>query len=169
MKLPKAWPKVVGRGHSAVKIYLTPSNGCDQFTVSYYLAQKRVRKTCAELRIGIHGHGVDLEEAFGGRTERAGVEGQGTNWRMCGQWRSWGRRGFLLRWPPFTSRRCTRFSRGGILKAARYFAKHHPKDRPSKTVPEAVEAARGKGSRQGQRRLSKGLTCPAASVEGSVP
>src|SRR5688500_13360186 len=48
MKEPKKWPKVVGQGHSAVKIYRTPSNGCDQFTVSYYLANKRVRKTFAD-------------------------------------------------------------------------------------------------------------------------
>ena len=48
MKLPKAWPKVVERGHSIVKIYRTPSNGCDQFTLVYYLGEKRIRKTYSD-------------------------------------------------------------------------------------------------------------------------
>ena len=48
MKLPRSWPKVVERGHSVVKIYRTPSNGCDQFTNVYYLGDKRVRKTFAD-------------------------------------------------------------------------------------------------------------------------
>src|SRR5687767_12707177 len=48
MKLPKTWPKVVERGHSTAKIYRTPSNGCDQFTVVHYLGSKRVRKTFSD-------------------------------------------------------------------------------------------------------------------------
>ena len=51
MKLPKNWPQLVGRGHSTVKIYRTPSNGCDQFTVAYYLSDKRVRKTFAKYEL----------------------------------------------------------------------------------------------------------------------
>lgn len=48
MKKPKVWPKVVKVGHSIVKIYRTPSNGREQFTVSYYLGDKRVRKTYSD-------------------------------------------------------------------------------------------------------------------------
>jgi hypothetical protein len=48
MKSPKSWPKVVAEGHSIVKIYRTPSNGSDQFTLVYYLGKKRVRKTYSD-------------------------------------------------------------------------------------------------------------------------
>jgi integrase len=48
MKLPKSWPKVVAAGHSIVKIYYTPSNGSDQFTLVYYLGDKRIRKTYSD-------------------------------------------------------------------------------------------------------------------------
>ncbi len=43
------FPKVVKRGHTIVKIYRTPSRGCDAYTVSYYLGDQRVRKTFADL------------------------------------------------------------------------------------------------------------------------
>ena len=38
------FPVSVKRGHVVVKIYLTPSNGSDQFTVSYHFGGKRVRR-----------------------------------------------------------------------------------------------------------------------------
>jgi integrase len=44
MSKPK-FPVTVKRGHTTVKIYRTPSRGCDAFTVSYYLGDQRVRKT----------------------------------------------------------------------------------------------------------------------------
>jgi len=48
MAKPK-FPIKVKRGHTIVKIYRTPSRGCDAYTVSYYLGDKRVRKTFADL------------------------------------------------------------------------------------------------------------------------
>jgi integrase len=40
---------VVKRGHTIVKIYLTPTRGCDSYTVIHYLGEKRQRKTFADL------------------------------------------------------------------------------------------------------------------------
>ena len=48
MSKPK-FPITVKRGHTIVKIYRTPSRGCDAYTVSYYLGDQRVRKTFADL------------------------------------------------------------------------------------------------------------------------
>ena len=48
MSKPK-FPVTVKRGHTTVKIYRTPSRGCDAYTVSYYLGDQRVRKTFADL------------------------------------------------------------------------------------------------------------------------
>ena len=47
MSKPK-FPVTVKRGHTIVKIYRTPSRGCDAYTVSYYLGDQRVRKTFAD-------------------------------------------------------------------------------------------------------------------------
>jgi integrase len=47
MSKPK-FPVTVKRGHTTVKIYRTPSRGCDAYTVSYYLGDQRVRKTFAD-------------------------------------------------------------------------------------------------------------------------
>ena len=47
MSKPK-FPVTVKRGHTIVKIYRTPSRGCDAYTVSYYLGDKRVRTTFAD-------------------------------------------------------------------------------------------------------------------------
>ena len=47
------FPMVVKRGHTIVKIYLTPSHGCDAFTVVYYLGEKRFRKTFGDLNLAI--------------------------------------------------------------------------------------------------------------------
>jgi hypothetical protein len=44
---------VVKRGHTTVKIYKTPSNDCDQFTVVHYLGEKRQRKTFSDLSLAI--------------------------------------------------------------------------------------------------------------------
>ncbi len=38
---------MVERGHATAKIYRTPSNGSDQFTMVHYLGEKRVRKAFA--------------------------------------------------------------------------------------------------------------------------
>ena len=45
------FPMTVKRGNVRVKIYSTPTNGCDSFTVAYYFAGKRQRRTFADLEL----------------------------------------------------------------------------------------------------------------------
>lgn len=45
------FPITVKRGNVRVKIYATPTNGCDSFTVAYYFAGKRQRRTFADLEL----------------------------------------------------------------------------------------------------------------------
>src|ERR1035437_8769561 len=52
MSKPK-FPITVKRGHTVVKIYRTPSRGCEAFTVSYYLGDKRQRVTFADLGLAM--------------------------------------------------------------------------------------------------------------------
>ena len=52
MSKPK-FPMTVKRGHTVVKIYLTPSRGCDAFTVVHYLGERRQRKTFADLGLAM--------------------------------------------------------------------------------------------------------------------
>lgn len=47
------FPMVVKRGHTIVKIYCTPSHGCDSFTVVHYIGQKRHRKSFARLELAV--------------------------------------------------------------------------------------------------------------------
>jgi hypothetical protein len=47
------FPMAIKRGHAVVRIYKTPSNGCDQFTVVHYLGEKRRRKTFSDLGIAV--------------------------------------------------------------------------------------------------------------------
>jgi hypothetical protein len=49
MVRPK-FPHVVKRGSANVKIYFTPSEGCDSFTTSFRIAGKRIRRTFATFK-----------------------------------------------------------------------------------------------------------------------
>jgi len=44
---------VVKRGHTIVKIYRTPTKGCDSYTVVHYVGEKRHRKTFADLELAV--------------------------------------------------------------------------------------------------------------------
>lgn len=52
MAKPK-FPMVIKEGHTRVKIYLTPTKGCDSFTVVHYLGKERHRKTFADLELAV--------------------------------------------------------------------------------------------------------------------
>ncbi len=47
----KKFPMTVKRGNVRAKIYFTPNNGCDAYTVSYYFGGKRQRKMFASLEL----------------------------------------------------------------------------------------------------------------------
>ena len=47
----RQFPIIVKRGNVRVKIYFTPTNGFDSYTVAYYFAGRRQRRTFADLEL----------------------------------------------------------------------------------------------------------------------
>src|SRR5438105_13346127 len=47
------FPIRVKRGHITVKIYLTPSRGCESYTLVHYVGTQRQRKTFAALELAV--------------------------------------------------------------------------------------------------------------------
>jgi integrase len=138
MGKPK-FPVIVRRGHTIVKIYHTPSNGSDQFTVSYYLGEKRQRKTFADL-------GLATTEAETVATKLS--QGELNVLELKGEDRMAHVRavetlkptGIPLELAAIYIAEMHKILEGrNPVEAARYFVKHHPKDLPRKTVPDVVE------------------------------
>ena len=135
----RRFPITVKRGNVSVKVYRTPSNGCQAFTVAYYFGGQRVRKTFADLA-------------------RAELEVETVANRICA-----GELNVL----PLTSEDRTAYVRalemlkpsgtpleiavlqfaesakllGGasLLEAAKCYLRHHPRHLPTRTVPQVVE------------------------------
>ena len=138
MKLPKAWPKVVERGHSIVKIYRTPSNGCDQFTLVYYLGDKRIRKSYSD-------YGLAFTDAETTATKLS--EGELNVLELKGDIRMAYARavemlrptGVPLEMAAMHFAEAFRILGGAnMVQAAEFYMKHHPSNMPQKTVPEVV-------------------------------
>lgn len=138
MKLPKTWPKVVERGHSIVKIYRTPSNGKEQFTLAYYLGEKRIRRTYA-----------DYQKAFTDAETTATKLSQGelNVLDLTGEARLAYVRAVQALKPTGIPLEMAAMhfadafavlGNTNLVEAARFYIKHHPKNFPSKTVPEIV-------------------------------
>jgi integrase len=129
----------VKRGHTVVKVYKTPSNGCDQFTVSYYLGEKRIRKTFAD-------PGLAITEAE--TTATALSAGELSVVELKGDARLSYVRSTEILQPtgiPLEMAAMQAVALKQILgdvppeEAARYYMKHHPVGLPRKAVGEVVE------------------------------
>ena len=138
MSLPKKWPVVVERGHSTAKVYRTPSNGSDQFTVVYYLGVKRVRKTFSKYPLA-------LTEAETVATKLS--EGEITVLELKGEDRfayvravnTLAETGLPLELVALQFVEAHRILKGAsLVDAARFYATHHPSHQPKKSVPEVV-------------------------------
>jgi integrase len=139
MSLPKIWPKVVECGHSIVKIYRTPSNGCDQFTLVYYLGRKRIRKTFARYELAL-----TEAEVIAGKLS----EGELNVLTLRNEDRTAYVRsveavkptGVPLEIAAMHFAEAFRILGGrSVVEAAEYFAKHHPSSFPSKSVREVAD------------------------------
>ena len=134
-----SFPIVVKRGCVRVKIYFTPSNGCDAYTIAYYFGGKRVRKTFADL-------------------VKAKLEAETVADRICA-----GELNVLT----LTSEDRTAYVRAmemlkpsgtplemavmqfvvsaklldgaSMIEATKFYLRHHPRHLPSRTVSEVVE------------------------------
>ena len=135
----RTFPIVVKRGSVRVKIYFTPSNGCDAYTIAYYFGGKRVRKTFADLK-------------------RAELEAETIANRICA-----GELNVLT----LTSKDRTAYVRAmemlkpsgtplemavmqfvesaklldgaSMLEASKFYLRHHPRHMPRRSVAEVVE------------------------------
>ena len=135
----RRFPITVKRGNVSVKVYRTPSNGCQAFTLAYYFGGRRVRKTFADLA-------------------KAQLEAETVATRICAG---------ALNVLTLTSEDRTAYVRalemlkpsgtpleiavlqfaesakllGGasLLEAAKCYLRHHPRHLPTRTVAQVVE------------------------------
>jgi integrase len=138
MGKPK-FPMIVKRGHTIVKIYKTPSNDSDQFTVSYYLGRDRKRKTFADL-------GLAITEAE--TTASMLSQGELNVLELRNEDRlSYARAvealkplGVPLEMAVMQFVEAVKVLEGAsLVEAARYYAKHQPHKMPKKTVGEVID------------------------------
>jgi integrase len=139
MKLPRQWPKVVQRGHAVVKVYRTPCSGWDQFTIVYYLGERRIRKAIAD-------YGKALTEAETVATKLS--EGELNVVELKGKDRLAYVRaveaikptGIPLEMAALHFAEAFRIlGSENLAEAARFYVKHHPSHLPRKTVAEVVD------------------------------
>ncbi len=142
MKIPSAWPVVVERNGSSVKIYKVRNNGTDAFKVVNYIPAgkngelKRQFKAFADYdKAWDHAHqargamsrqdtgGLALSSADAEAFKQASAASRGLGVKLNVAVDEWADAKTIL---------------GGrsLIEAARYFAKKFPKDMPSKTVEE---------------------------------
>jgi len=137
MSKPK-FPMVVKRGHTIVKIYLTPTNGCDSFTVVHYLGEKRIRKSFGDL-------GLAKQEAERVANSLSTGELNAltlTNHDSLAFVRAIEAlkpTGVPIELAAIQFAEAHKLLEGtSLLEAVRFFVRHHPHNRLKKTVPQVV-------------------------------
>jgi integrase len=133
------FPIVVKKGSATVKIYLTPSRGCDLYTLSYWVNGKRKRPTFASL-------GDARKEAA--KVVATLDKGEFSDATLDREARAAYCRAIELLKPSgvalelavaqFTEASALLGGRP-IIDAARFYAKRHPAEMPRRTVSEVVE------------------------------
>jgi integrase len=138
MSKPK-FPVVVKRGHTTVKIYLTPYRGSDGFTVVHYVGTKRQRKLFSDFGL------AKLEAERIANTLSAGElkASQLTNEDSLAFARATQAlmpTGVSLEMAAVEYADAWKILNGtSLLEAARFYARMHQGDRPKKTVQEVVD------------------------------
>jgi integrase len=139
MRKPKEWPKVVKVGHSKVKIYLTPSNKREQFTVAYYLGDKRVRKTYSNYEDAFTDAETTAAKLSEGELNVLDLKGE-ARLAYVRATEALKPTGVPLEMAAIYFAEMHRILGGrNPVEAARFFVKHHPTDLPQKNVPEVVD------------------------------
>lgn len=137
MSKPK-FPVTVKRGHTIVKIYRTPSRGCDAYTVSYYLGDKRVRTTFAD-----YGLATTEAETVANKLSTGEVNvltlTSGDRLSYIRAIEALKPTGVSLEMAAIQFAEAHKILEGGsVVEAARYSAKKNPIWLPKKLVPEVV-------------------------------
>jgi integrase len=137
MSKPK-FPITVKRGHTVVKIYRTPSRGCEAFTVSYYLGDKRQRVTFADLGLAMTEAETVATKLSTGELDVLTLT---SNNRLAyvRAVEALKPTGQPLEVAAIHYAEAFKILDGdNIIEAARYFAKRHPSKMPQKTVMEVI-------------------------------
>jgi integrase len=133
------FPITVKRGHTTVKIYRTPSRGCDAYTISYYLGTKRQRTTFANLGLAQTEAETVANKLSTGELDVITL----TSHNRLAYVRAIEAlkiTGLPLEVAAIHFAEAFKILEGdNIIEAARYFAKRHPSRMPQKTVPEIVQ------------------------------
>jgi integrase len=172
------FPLVVKRGNVRVKIYNTPSNGCDAFTVAYYFAGKRQRKSFAKLQLARQEAELVANRICAGELEvlkltsadrtayvrsLAMLQQAGTPLEMAVM--------------QFTEA-MKLLGSTSLLEAAKFYLRHHPRHLPARTVAEVVEEMTAAKEAEGLseahvrdmrgrlRKFAQKFQCPIAMVLG---
>ena len=133
------FPKVVKRGHTIVKIYKTPSNGCDSFTVSYYLGQKRQRKTFGNLKLAVTEAETVANKLSLGELDVLTLSSQ-DRLAYVRAVEALKPTGVPLEMAALQFAEAVKvMNSGSLLEAARLFARQHPQNLPRRSVSEVVE------------------------------
>ena len=143
------FPKVIRVGQTKATIYLTPTNGCDSYTVVWYEGPVRRRKTFADAGLAeIHANS-QVNNLSNGETRAAKLSGE-----ECLEYVRARNSitGYALSLDTAMSeyREAKGILKGGsLVEAARYYASKKVMDIPAKPVKEVVEemltAKRGEG------------------------
>ena len=137
MSKPK-FPITVKRGHTIVKIYRTPSRGCDAYTVSYYLGDKRVRKTFADLGLATTEAETVANKLSTGEVNVLTLT-SGDRLSYIRAIEALKPTGVPLEMAAMQFAQAYALLEGGsLVEAARFFVKRNPLGMPKKIVPDVV-------------------------------
>jgi len=133
------FPITVKRGHTIVKIYRTPSRGCDAYTVSYYLGEQRVRKTFADLGLATTEAETVANKLSTGEVNVLTLT-SGDRLSYVRAIEALKPTGVPLEMAAMQFADAHALLQGGsLVEAARYYVKRNPPQMPKMLVPKVVE------------------------------
>lgn len=132
------FPIIVKVGHTVVKIYRTPSRGSDAFTVSYYVGEKRQRKSFADLGLAVTEAETVASKLSTGQLDVLTLTSDDRLAYMRAI-EALKPVGVPLEMAAMQFAEAFRLLDGGsLVEAARFYVKRHPNNLPKKKVSEIV-------------------------------
>ena len=133
------FPKVVRVGHTIVKIYHSLNRGCDAYTVSYYLGDKRVRRAFADLGLATTEAETVAKKLSEGELKVLDLTGD-ARLSYVRAMQALQPINVPLEVAALDFAEAHKILEGAsVIDAARFYAKHHPSRMPKKTVPEVLK------------------------------
>ncbi len=129
---------LVKRGHTVVKIYRTPTQGCESFTVVHYLGKKRVRKTFADLDLAVTEAEIVANKLSAGELDVLTLSSQ-ERLSYVRAVAALAPTNIPLEMAAIEFAEAVKLLKGGsVLEAVRDYVKRHPSNRPQRTVSQVV-------------------------------